>query len=115
MSMNGVDSLNRIKLLMGYKVGLPLTEQKTNDTLTSSYLKNYEGYSQLPELIDTIDDYWKLTNVNPKILKLIEILKEFSKVDRNVNSTEYNAFNLEKIKNVFFKENTLPLRINYPV
>ena len=105
--MNAYDSLMRVRLLMGYKVGVPLNEQSVDKgDGSASFEKNTERYNELPKLTYKIDNYWKLTDVNSEILKLIEILKEFEKVN-NSNYLEYNQFNLSQIKNAFFKDKTL--------
>ena len=130
--MNAYDSLMRIRLLMGYKVGVPLNEQKLtwDDDNKSKWpdklevttgerapsLLDEEKYVELFTRLDDIKDrmsYWEPTKpysgFNNDVTKYIEILESL-KVLKPYNPLYY-SFSLQTAYTKYFQNSSL---VNHP-
>ena len=127
--MNAYDSLMRVRLLMGYKVGVPLNEQKltwdddnkskwpdnlevTTGERAPSFLdeKKYtELFNRLDDIIDKMS-YWEPTKpyggFNNDVTEYIKILESL-KVLKPYESPLYNLFSLQTAYIRFFQNSSL--------
>jgi hypothetical protein len=99
------ETLNRIKLLMGYDVGIPLNEQ----TVILDTDKYKESFNKLGDLIDKMS-YWNPKNTysgfNNDVIEYLNILKKLKNLKPS-DGSPYNFYSLQTVYIRYFQDSTL--------